>query len=278
MAIVRGTGYSDTLNALDGITNGNDLIFGLGGNDHIYGLDGNDGILGGAGADDINGGSGIDTANYSDSGTGVMVSLMEGRGSSGTAEGDTLVSIENLTGSAYGDGLLGDDGNNVLRGLGGNDSLSGYGGADTLYGGDANDTMAGGGGNDELRGEAGNDILLGNAGTDTLVGGTGGDSFVWQVAEDTGAEANTADVIADFNFAEGDRISLFAIDADITASGNQAFTFIGNAPFSGTPGEVNYIHANGDTLIQLQTGTSADAEAVIRLAGILTPEASWFSL
>jgi serralysin len=278
MAIVFGTGASETLNALDGVTNSADKIFGLAGNDNIYALGGNDEILGGHGADRIDGGSGIDTASYGDSGTGVFIDLTAGRGYHGTAEGDTLVGIENLTGSAYGDGLLGNGGSNVLRGMGGNDSLSGFGAADTLYGGDANDTIGGDGGNDILHGDAGNDILLGGAATDTLVGGSGGDSFVWQVAEDTGADANTADVITDFNFAEGDRISLFTIDADVTVSGNQAFTFIGNAAFSGTPGEVNYIHSNGDTLIQLQTGTSPDAEAVIRLAGILTPEATWFSL
>jgi Ca2+-binding RTX toxin-like protein len=34
----------------------------------------------------------------------------------------------------------------------------------------------------------------------------------------------------------------------------------------------------GDTFIELQTGTSADIEGLIRLAGILTPEASWFLL
>jgi serralysin len=276
MAIVYGTAKSETLNALDGVTNGADLIFGRDGNDNIYGLGGNDEIWGGHGADHIDGGSGIDTANYSDSGEDVIVNLSGGRCYFGTAEGDTLVGIENLTGSAYGDVLYGSSGVNVLRGMGGSDHLEGYDGADTLHGGDGNDDLQGDGGKDTLHGDAGNDRLIGGGGTDTLVGGGGGDSFFWASVE--GVDANTADVITDFNFAEGDHFYLSPIDADPSAAGNQAFTFIGSAAFSGTPGEINYVHANGDTLIQLQTGTSPDAEGVIRLAGIHIPEASWFVL
>ena len=59
-------------------------------------------ILTGLGGDDmLDGGAGIDTASYAGSSAGVSVSLMTGLGSGGDAEGDTLVRIENLTGSAY---------------------------------------------------------------------------------------------------------------------------------------------------------------------------------
>jgi serralysin len=269
MAYVYGTGNSETLNALDGVTSGADKIFGLAGNDRIYGLGGNDEIMGGHGADTINGGSGIDTAIYSDSGTGVYVDLRTGQGQYGTAEGDTLVSIENLTGSAHRDHLVGNDGVNVLLGLGEYDRIYGFGGDDIIFGGT---------GGDHLYGMDGNDILRGEAGPDGMTGDTGADTFQWTSTEESGLDVSTADVIFDFNFAEGDRIDLAAIDANLVASGNQAFTFIGSAALSGTPGEINYVHANGSTLIQLQTGTSADAEAVIRLAGIHTPEASWFVL
>jgi serralysin len=270
MAFVYGTSKGETLNALDGVTNGADLIFGLAGNDRIYGLGGNDEILGGAGADYIDGGSGIDTASYSDSWTGVYVSLLPGVvGQLGTADWDTLVNIENLTGSAHNDFLEGDGGANVLRGLSGNDYLYAFGG---------NDVMFGGTGDDILEGDAGNDTLQGDAGRDTLVGGPGADRFVWGSVADTGVTVSTADVIDDINVAEGDRIDLSQIDADIYAAGNQAFTFIGTASFSGTPGEINYVYVGGETLIQLQTGVDADVEAVIRLNGFFTPEASWFVL
>jgi Ca2+-binding RTX toxin-like protein len=43
MALISGTDYSDTLDALDGVGNGNDTIYGWGGNDTIFGLGGNDG-------------------------------------------------------------------------------------------------------------------------------------------------------------------------------------------------------------------------------------------
>src|SRR4051794_25485367 len=116
MANVYGHDYAETINAFDGVTNGFDTIFGFDGNDIIFGLGGNDEIEGGGGADTINGGSGVDTANYYDSGAGVVVNLESGTGTGGTAQGDTLISIENLTGSAHDDFLIGDAGNNVLRG------------------------------------------------------------------------------------------------------------------------------------------------------------------
>jgi len=157
MANVFGTNAAETLNAFDGVTNGADTIFGFGGNDAIFGLGGNDLILGGAGADTINGGSGTDTASYTDSSEGVTVFLTSGQGTGGTAEGDTLESIENLTGSAHEDYLVGDDGNNVLTGLEDNDTLKGGGGSDILYGDSGNDKLKGGGGADTINGGSGVD-------------------------------------------------------------------------------------------------------------------------
>jgi serralysin len=157
MANVFGTDNPETINALDGVTNGADTIFGFGGDDTIFGLGGNDLILGGNGADAINGGSGTDTASYSDSVVGVTVSLLVNEGFGGTAEGDTLTSIENLTGSAHADLLVGNDGANVLTGLENNDTLKGFGGNDTLFGDSGSDTLKGGGGADTLNGGSGID-------------------------------------------------------------------------------------------------------------------------
>jgi Ca2+-binding RTX toxin-like protein len=157
MATVFGTDNSETLNALDEVTNLADTIFGFGGDDDIFGLGGNDLILGGLGADDINGGSGSDTADYTDSAVGVTVNLGNGTGGGGTAEGDKLTSIENVTGSSHADFLIGNDGNNVLTGLDDNDILKGGGGSDTLFGGSGADTLKGGGGADILNGGSGND-------------------------------------------------------------------------------------------------------------------------
>jgi serralysin len=87
------------------------------------------------------------------------------------------------------------------------------------------------------------------------------------------------DLITDFNFAgQLDRIDLSGVDANAYAAGDQAFTFIGTSAFSGNPGEINYYHSGGETIIQMQTGTGVDIEGGIRLSGIHTPDASWFVL
>jgi hypothetical protein len=169
MATVFGTNNSETINWFDGVTTGADTIYGFGGNDDIFGWSGNDEIIGGAGADDIDGGSGTDTANYTDSNEAVTVNLENGLGFGGTAEGDTLTSVENLTGSAFNDWLQGDAGNNVLSGLQGNDTLKGGGGADTLYGDSGNDTLKGGGGADTLNGGSGIDTAAYNDSSEGVV-------------------------------------------------------------------------------------------------------------
>jgi Ca2+-binding RTX toxin-like protein len=157
MAIVAGTNSSETVDARDGVSNDADEIRARGGADRIFGLGGDDFIKGGGGADTIDGGIGSDTASYSDSAVGVLVSLITGLGFAGTAEGDHLTNIENLSGSAHDDMLIGDDDANILFGDGGHDFLEGGGGADALMGSSGNDTLKGGGGADFLDGGSGVD-------------------------------------------------------------------------------------------------------------------------
>ncbi len=139
MAIVNGTDNPETLNIDDGVTNLDDIINGLGGNDNIFGLGGDDDIFGGddddeieggAGADLLNGGTGSDTASYEESLVGVVVNLKTGKTFGGDAQGDTLVSIENLKGSGEADTLIGNNGANVLNSAGGDDILKGGRGND----------------------------------------------------------------------------------------------------------------------------------------------------
>jgi Ca2+-binding RTX toxin-like protein len=134
-----------------------DLLQGNDGDDEIYALAGNDSLQGFEGADRLDGGGGIDIAFYSDSDFGVTVNLDAGRGWHGSAEGDRLISIENVFGSYYADGLIGNYQANVLTGDGGNDTLVGGGGTDTLNGGEGDDTLKGGGGADNLIGGPGID-------------------------------------------------------------------------------------------------------------------------
>ena len=145
---VSGSEYDDVLSGDGGRNelygrNGNDTLKGGGGYDRLAGDAGNDILMGGADGDYLHGGSGFDTASYEGSSTGVVVSLITDSAAYGDAQGDTLDSIENLTGSRHADNLIGDNGANVLNGLGGDDTLKGYGGADTLNGGDGNDISTG---------------------------------------------------------------------------------------------------------------------------------------
>jgi Ca2+-binding RTX toxin-like protein len=113
---------------------GDDGLYGYGGDDILHGDVGNDDLLGGDGADYIDGGSDFDTAWYTDSPVGIQVDLEAGQGWGGTAEGDTLISIEMVMGSSYDDHLVGNGSDNKLWGFSGNDTLKGGGGADQLYG------------------------------------------------------------------------------------------------------------------------------------------------
>jgi hypothetical protein len=70
------------------------------------------------------GGAGGDTASYSTAGTSLTVSLTNPFTNTGDADGDSYSSIENLSGSNFGDLLVGNSGVNSLQGLGGDDPSS----------------------------------------------------------------------------------------------------------------------------------------------------------
>jgi Ca2+-binding RTX toxin-like protein len=88
-------------------------------------VDGDDVLVGGAGGDVLKGGSGNDTASYETSASGVVASLVRFSGVTADAVGDSYVSVENLSGSAEDDTLIGDGGENALNGLLGNDYIQG---------------------------------------------------------------------------------------------------------------------------------------------------------
>jgi Ca2+-binding RTX toxin-like protein len=263
---------------------GDDFLYGGDGVDHLYGEADNDWLHGGDGADYIDGGDelylpyGGDTAAYGDSDAFVFVSLATGRGFNGDAERDTLVNIENLSGSRFGDLLVGDDGNNVLSGLRGADTLWGGQGADDLQGGEGDDTLDGGG----------NGVFLDEWGLfvwnfDELSGGPGADKFVFSSIDDIGNStiaAHPADRITDFNPAEGDQINLHPIDADDRpeAPGNQDFStdLVPEGVAFTRPGQFSWQHVGGETWITLNTDADSFAEATIHVYGSHTPDMSWF--
>ncbi len=101
----------------------------------------NDWLFGNAGNDRIDGGAGNDGASYFLATKGVTVSLaIQVRAQNTLGDGsDTLVSIENIAGSKFGDKLTGSSLNNTIWAYGGNDIISGGAGNDWLLGGQGND-------------------------------------------------------------------------------------------------------------------------------------------
>ncbi|HEY7808522.1 MAG TPA: Ig-like domain-containing protein [Croceibacterium sp.] len=243
-------------------TDGSFITYGGHGNDTIIGSQDNDGFYFGTDA----AGNGMWGANDSVDGQGgTMDELgLQGdyaAGGSGAIVfgANQLTSIEMIVCISGGDARFGapaghgysydltmDNGNvaagqtmyisaNALRAADGvnllsDETLTFNGSAETdgkfvIYGGHGADTITGG---------AGDDKIYGGAGADTLTGGAGNDTFAYMSAAHSTSGAT--DLITDF--ASGDKIDLSAIDANTVHSGNDAFTFIDTAAFSGTAGEL----------------------------------------
>jgi Ca2+-binding RTX toxin-like protein len=216
-----GDGGSDTLINIANVigSNGNDTLTGASGTlwlEIFTGGVGNDTIDGGAITDTLNGNDSNRVA-YNTIATAVMVDL-----AAGTASGqgsDTLININQITGSSQNDTLYGSDRTDVtehFRGLGGADVIDGRGGFDIarydnyatdisatlnagtdgqgrIYGSSSDgDTLynieglRGGGGNDTLTGgNPNNDALetfMGNGGSDIIDGGSGFDRVEYTLA------------------------------------------------------------------------------------------------
>ena len=178
----RESGAAVTVNLADSTVSGGhaegdvlteiENVIGSDYDDVLVGNGGANRLEGGPGADMLDGGPGSDTASYQNSAAAVLVRLHDARAVRlGDAEGDTLVNIEHLVGSAHNDILAGDGEDNVLRGGGGHDDLYGgpAGGDDEMFGDNGDDRIFGGRGNDTLTGGEGNDLLKGGPGDDILI-------------------------------------------------------------------------------------------------------------
>ncbi len=142
------------------------------------------------------------------------------------------------TGKMYGIASLG-SGNDFYDGRGGyiGSDVQGGAGDDRIYGGSEKNLFHGGADNDRLYGAKGADKLYGEAGADT---------FVFLAASDSTVAATGRDTIYDFSHADLDKINLSAIDANSSASGNQAFKYIANAAFTHHAGELqDYTSGSG---------------------------------
>ena len=160
-----------TVTAEADATSAADTLSGTAGADSIDGLGGDDILSGGAGNDTLNGNTGTDTASYASAAAGVTARLNLGTASNdGDGGSDTFVSIENLTGSAFTDLLVGNGGANVLSGGLGADTLLGLGGNDILIGGTgASNTLQGGLGDDTYVVDANDTVVeFSGQGTDSI--------------------------------------------------------------------------------------------------------------
>ncbi len=112
-------------------------------------------------------------------------------------DGDSLTSIENVTGGAGGDKLNGDGGPNVIDGGAGNDQILGNGGNDTLTGGDGQDGLSGGPGADTINARDGVAEKVA-CGTDTVAKGAAqpADSVVLDLKDPTPADCEAVDKAA----------------------------------------------------------------------------------
>ncbi|WP_158589869.1 beta strand repeat-containing protein [Gemmobacter lutimaris] len=239
---------------------GNDNLFGVGGNDTLfggtgidglYGADGadqlfggadNDRLFGGAGNDTLDGGAGLDFADYRPAaGTGVTVNLsIAGAQAISVSEGfDTLVNVENLSGSGFGDTLTGNAGDNVIYGIEGNDTISGGGGVDRLIGG---------------------------LGQDTLTGGAGADVFFFTRVADSDLISGR-DTITDF-VSGTDKLNLAQIDANTGLAGDQAFTFLGTGAFTNVAGQLRLAVSGANSFLLGDTDGNGTADLNVALLGV----------
>ncbi|MEW6678692.1 MAG: carbohydrate-binding domain-containing protein [Pseudomonadota bacterium] len=149
-----GDAQGDTFNSVE-------MVFGSNHDDTLVGDAGNNILQGAAGNDLLDGGTGRDSASYYSSQGDGVVDLAAGTASDGYGGTDTLLNIEDISGSNLGnDRLYGDAYANSISGNGGNDELHGRAGNDWMHGGLGNDLLVGGTGNDTLLGAQGNDIYL----------------------------------------------------------------------------------------------------------------------
>lgn len=205
-----GQGGQDTLSNVenihasyhgDSVTLGasNGYVFGRAGNDTLVGGAGDQYFVPGSGNDSIDGGSGQDGVSYFDDGydapnatvrtNGVTVNLQTGLATDNWGNTDTLLNIENVTGSQGADNITGSAHRNWIDAGAGNDTVLGGDGDDGLQGGQGDDSIDGGAGWDRayfsgdragytinLSGPGGsitvsdNDSTNGWEGTDTLRG------------------------------------------------------------------------------------------------------------
>jgi Ca2+-binding RTX toxin-like protein len=226
----------DHLSGIENITGTpfDDVLVGDAGVNGLRGGAGGDVVDGGAGADFLYPGADTDTALVDNAGDVVMEYAGEG-------DRDLVVASVSYTLTA---------GSEV-------EALAATQGTTTpinLTGNEFNNFVFGNLGNNVLDGGVGNDTLIGEDGLDTLIGNVGADTFLWRTIAEAGLTIGEADVIADFNRAAGDIIDVHFMDANETATGDQAFTSVQIGGMFTAPGQIIVQNNGVDTFLLFNYG------------------------
>lgn len=252
----------------------------------------------------VTGGGDFNGDGLSDVGTGALGADPAGgySGSSYVAFGRPPNTSRIRVGSAVGQYISGGAFVDTLSGLGGADDLEGRGGGDVLNGGAglrdaasyahapgavvadllspagntghaagdsyvAIEDLTGSRFNDVLRGNDAANRLTGGAGRDTQSGRGGPDIFRYLRVSDSPPGAGR-DLVTDFNAGTAttavDRIDVSAIDAK-TGPGNDAFSFIGTAPFTNVKGQLRLQVSGTTTLVRGDVNGDGTADIEIAL-------------
>jgi len=292
---VLGSAYNDSLtgdgnaNSLDGGF-GNDTLSGGDGNDTLRGGAGNDSLIGGAGDDRLEGGAGIDSVSFAGDASAASVNLLTGA-SSGASGNDTLVSIENVTGTSFNDSFVSGAESNRLDGGAGIDTVSfagasagvtanlntgavtGGSGSDTLIG---IENLVGSSFDDALTGDGNANLIEGAAGNDTLRGGSGTDTATYANAT-AAVTVSLATTLAQNTIGAGtDQLSEFenltgsAFNDTLTGDGNANVLdgAAGNDSLSGGAGNDTLLGGAGDDT--LTGGDGVDTVSFAAVTGAVT--------
>lgn len=193
-------------NNLTGNSNGN-VLNGGAGNDTIIAADGNDQVNGGDG-DDLIIGSDARGADLYVGGNGIDTVDYSSVSTNG-------VTVNLATGRASAASI-------------GNDTIQSI------------ENVIGGSQNDVIIGSSSKNTLIGGVGADQLTGGAGADVFSYSAIANSTVATAGRDTITDFSAGAGDRIDLASIDANAQLQGDQPFSFIGSATFSGVRGQLRF--------------------------------------
>lgn len=233
--------------AVEGIGNGaSNRLTGNALANRLLGGDGTDTLDGGAGADAMWGGRGDDKFYVDNAGDSITEFAGEGADLAYSSLGHFALPdhVESLS---LGAGAANGTGNALANTLTGNSSAN------------------------RLDGGAGDDVLRPGSGADTLIGGAGRDRFDWNATSDAG-RGSSRDIVLDFDQGE-DLLDLASIDANRYASGNNAFSFVGESAFSRVSGQLRSqrfdMSGTDYTLVQGDTNGDGVADFELVLQGQL---------